>query len=170
MRQQRRGRRARATPLIRPVLALVDFLLAITVRYGREPLWAFAWLAVFVAIGWGVFRHADAVGALVPADGDAERSAAWTSCVPPASPGAPTQIACFLASGDRTAHAPFDAAVYSADVLLPIIDFGMESAWTPDDRRPFGTVTQVYIWMQTVVGWALSLLAVAGFSGLIKSG
>jgi hypothetical protein len=35
--------------------------------------------------------------------------------------------------------------------------------------KPNGTFSLRYFFFQSVIGWALSLLAVAGFSGLVKS-
>jgi hypothetical protein len=39
----------------------------------------------------------------------------------------------------------------------------------PDPRKPNGVLTLNYYYFQSVIGWALSLLAVARFSGLVKS-
>jgi len=58
---------------------------------------------------------------------------------------------------------------YSADTLLPIVDLEMQRFWLPDERTPRGALTRAYLWIQIATGWALSLLAVAGFSGLVRS-
>jgi hypothetical protein len=58
--------------------------------------------------------------------------------------------------------------IYSADVLLPVVSLEMQSYWLPDDETPIGASARVYLWVQIMLGWALTLLAVAGFSGLIK--
>jgi hypothetical protein len=39
----------------------------------------------------------------------------------------------------------------------------------PDPGKPNGMLTLNYHYFLLVIGWALSLLAVAGFSGLVKS-
>ena len=52
-RLQRRARRSRASNAIwRAILLIVDSILAVTVRYGRQPLLAFVWLCLF----WGLGR------------------------------------------------------------------------------------------------------------------
>ena len=45
----------------------------------------------------------------------------------------------------------------------------MQSYWIPDDRQPRGRWARVYLWLHIAAGWGLTLLAVAGFSGLIKT-
>ena len=66
-RLQRRARRARArNPLLRAALAVNDGVLAVTVRYGRQPLLALVWLILFWAIGVVVFALAEQSSALKP--------------------------------------------------------------------------------------------------------
>ena len=38
-----------------------------------------------------------------------------------------------------------------------------------EDNRPVGLVAKGLVYIEIVMGWLLSLLAVAGLSGLIKS-
>jgi hypothetical protein len=46
----------------------------------------------------------------------------------------------------------------------------MQALWAPDeDVRPAGSAARLYLWFHIAAGWALSLLAVAGLSGLVKS-
>ncbi|MNL74764.1 hypothetical protein D3C87_2004470 [compost metagenome] len=59
--------------------------------------------------------------------------------------------------------------MYSLDTLLPVLDMGQRSFWRPNPTKPGGRVAINYFYFHSVVGWALSLLAVAGFSGLVKS-
>ena len=59
----------------------------------------------------------------------------------------------------------FNSLVYSADTLLPIVSLEMQGFWIPDERTTRGQVARVYLWLHIAVGWALSLLAVAGFWG-----
>jgi len=56
--------------------------------------------------------------------------------------------------------------IYSADTLLPIVDLELQNVWIPDEAK--APWVRRYLWLQILAGWALSLLAVAGFSGLIK--
>src|SRR5262249_28112412 len=80
-RLQREARRTRAkNPLWRASLAAWDGLLAVTVRYGRQPLIAFLWLGLFWLIGVAVFGYAERVGALKPNNAIILRSPEWILC------------------------------------------------------------------------------------------
>jgi hypothetical protein len=52
---------------------------------------------------------------------------------------------------------------------LPVMEIGQKQYWRPDPAKPNGMLTLNYYYFLSVIGWALSLLAVAGFSGLVKS-
>jgi hypothetical protein len=185
-RLQRRARRSRAKrPLLRVALALNDGLLAVTVRYGRQPLLALLWLILFWAIGVVVFGLAEKNSALKPNSPVVLRSLEWTMCnlrktdsrympstgqVMPgrASPGQ-TQLSCFLNQPEASSYPEFNPLMYSLDALLPVMEIGQKQYWRPDPAKPNGVLTLNYYYFLSVIGWALSLLAVAGFSGLVKS-
>jgi hypothetical protein len=185
-RLQRRARRSRAkSPLLRAVLALNDGVLAVTVRYGRQPLLALLWLILFWAIGVVVFDLAEQNSALKPNSAVVLRSLEWTMCnlqrtdsryMPSsgqvlagrASPGQ-SQLSCFLSQPEASSYPEFNPWMYSLDALLPVMEIGQKQYWRPDPAKPNGTLTLNYYYFLSVIGWALSLLAVAGFSGLVKS-
>ena len=79
-----------------------------------------------------------------------------------------TQYDCFSTQLEALSYPKFNAFIYSADVLLPVVSLEMQSYWLPDDQSPFGVIARWYLWIQIIAGWALTLLAVAGFSGMIK--
>jgi hypothetical protein len=62
----------------------------------------------------------------------------------------------------------FNAWVYGADVVLPIIDFGQDSAWRPNPRASWGTWGENLRWLFIVVGWVLASLFVAAFTALVR--
>lgn len=183
---QRRARRLRThNPLWRALLRLNDNFLAVTVRYGRQPLLAFLWLVLFWVTGVAVFGVAEAGGAFKPNSAVVLRSPEWTLCgvttaeqrlvgAPPqsmsgrAAPGQ-TQLDCYRAQGEASSYPAFNPWFYSLDTLLPVLDLGQKSFWRPDPNGATGRIAINYFYFQAIVGWALSLLAVAGFSGLVKS-
>jgi hypothetical protein len=59
--------------------------------------------------------------------------------------------------------------MYSLDTMLPVMEIGQKLYWRPDPSKPRGVPTLNYYYFLSVIGWTLSLLAVAGFSGLVKS-
>ncbi|MCO5063888.1 MAG: hypothetical protein M9924_05660 [Rhizobiaceae bacterium] len=185
-RRQRRARRARAkNRLWWAILAVQDGILAVTVAYGRQPLLALAWLLLFWAVGVGVFWNADRLGALKPNSAVVLRSPEWTLCgintseeqflIAPqttmdgrAKPGQ-TQLSCFRDQFEAASYPQFNPWMYSLDTLLPVLEMGQKEYWRPNPPEPGGAFTIAYFYFQSIVGWALSLLAVAGFSGLVKS-
>lgn len=185
-RLQRRARRARASnPLWRAVLTVKDWVLAVTVVYGRQPLLAFAWLAGFWLLGVLVFGLAERAGAMKPNSSVVLRSPEWTMCnlergqkrfMPTAQqtlegraePGQ-TQLDCFRAQPEASSFPAFNPWMYSLDALFPVLEIGQKDYWRPEPRLPWGNIAIGFFYLQAVLGWGFSLLAVAGFSGLVKS-
>jgi len=57
---------------------------------------------------------------------------------------------------------PFNAPIYTLDVVLPIINLGQQDSW-----QPTGTTLGMY-WALIILGWALTSALVAGLTGLVK--
>lgn len=166
------------------LLAVWDGILGATVRYGRAPLLAFVWLAGFWLAGTAVFGGAETFGAIKPNLPQVQRAPEWVLCGMDAGEAVTlpslgrdavglrqplqTQYGCFLSQKEALSYPQFNAGIYSADVLLPVVSLEMQSYWLPNDQNPFGVFARWYLWFQIIAGWALTLLAVAGFSGLIK--
>ena len=185
-RLQRQARRKRARyPLLRAVLAIKDGILRVTVAYGRQPLLAFVWLAFFWALGVAVFGYAEGQGAFKPNSPVVLRSLEWTLCglnqseqrflastqqmASGRAESDQTQLSCFRSQTEASSYPGFNAWIYSVDALLPVLEMDQKAYWRPNPSEPFGTVALNYFYFQSIVGWVLSLLAVAGFSGLVKS-
>jgi hypothetical protein len=185
-RLQRRARRARArNPALRITLAAIDGILAVTVRYGRQPLYAFVWLTLFWVLGAVVFDLANRNGALKPNSPIVLRSLEWTMCglektdsrympstgqvMAGRAAAGQSQLSCFLGQPESSSYPEFHPWMYSLDTLLPVTELGQGEFWRPDPSKPNGWFPLHYYFFQSVIGWALSLLAVAGFSGLVKS-
>jgi hypothetical protein len=185
-RLQRRARRRRArSPALRGLLAAKDGLLAVTVRYGRQPLVAFLWIILFWLCGVAVFGWGEGHGTFKPNSPVVLRSLDWTMCgvgrsetrfLPSlerevagrAEPGQ-NQLDCFRLQPEASSYPEFNAFMYSLDTLLPVLEIGQKEYWRPDTADPRGVWVLNYYYFQSMVGWALSLLAIAGFSGLVKS-
>jgi len=191
-RESRRARLAARGDWGRVLAALAvgrDEVLNYTVRYGRRPLLAFAWLAVFAVQGWGMFHDMDQLDALKPNSAVVLRAPEWVACAVPhnvavhesatgdattmligrADPGE-TQRDCFERQPEAKSWPEFNAFIHSIDTLLPIVDLEMQTYWIPDEDIGWqGAWGRGYLWLHIAMGWALSLLAVAGFSGLVKS-
>ena len=59
--------------------------------------------------------------------------------------------------------------MFSLETLFPILEIGQKDFWRLNSSAPGGTLVMGFFYFQSLIGWALSLLAVAGFSGLVKS-
>jgi hypothetical protein len=79
------------------------------------------------------------------------------------------QLSCFRDQWEVSSYPVFNAWMYSLDTLLPVLEMDQKAYWRPDPAKPWGEAALSYFYFQSIVGWALSLLAVAGFSGLVKS-
>ena len=164
---------------------LGDNLLGATVRYGHKPLHAFRLLGRFAMLGVFLFWGASLGDALKPNSPFILRAPEWIACAAPVG-GAfirddgseiagraaigESQSDCFERQPEAASWPEFNALVYSIDTLLPVVNLEMQPYWIPDeDKGWIGPVARVYLWLHIAAGWALSLLAVAGFSGIVKS-
>lgn len=180
---QRADRRKRRHKIARPIYWLWDKMHAVTSRYGHQPLIAFAWLLGFLIVGSATFYYAEANDAIKPNTARILRAQEWVTCgftpserrylpsvqhrVAGRAEAGQSQLACYLEQKEAQSYPAFNAFIYSADTLLPIVDLEMQNNWIPDeDVIPW---IRKYLWLQIFAGWFFSLLAVAGFTGLIKS-
>jgi hypothetical protein len=185
-RLSRQARRARtANPARRALLLFNDSVLGLTTAYGRMPLLALIWMFALWAVGAALYLHLERVGALRPYSAVILRSPEWVLCAVPQGerlfmvslgserdglvrPGQ-SQVACYLAQPEANAFPRFSAAMLSAEMMIPGINVGQKDIWSPDTRTPIGYFGKLFTYFQTLAGLALGLLAVAGFSGIVKS-
>ncbi len=85
--------------------------------------------------------------------------------------GTPTesQLRCFLARSEAEGFPTFNAGVYALDVLFPLVEVEQQVHWVPDEDTWPGWFAKGLVYFEIGMGWLLSLLAVAGLSGIIKS-
>ncbi|MFT4620675.1 MAG: hypothetical protein ACI9KS_002710 [Sulfitobacter sp.] len=163
-----------------------DQTLSIFLGYGYAPSRAFGWLVFAWLLGVYIFAVAWGQGAFKPNNPFILRSPEWAYCAPDytpliqhedlsqhdaRNPGDQSQLACFQNQPEANAFLRFNPWTYSADTLLPIVSLEMQQNWIPDEsaEHPAGQRARIFLWLQIAFGWALSLLAVAGFSGLVRN-
>ncbi len=66
------------------------------------------------------------------------------------------------------AYTCFNAAAYGADVVLPIVDFGQQTAWRPNAQADWGWLAESLQWFAIASGWLLASIFVAAFTNLIR--
>ena len=71
--------------------------------------------------------------------------------------------------------------VYSLDVFVPLIDLQQAKYWLPNASRGpkllsikefalhTGGLLRLYLWVHITMGWAITMLLVAGLTGLIRT-
>ena len=184
-RLQRRTQRARARQPWRTVLRAKDALLLVTVGYGLHPLLALVWLGLLWLVGVGLMGAVQAEGQLRPNAAVFLRSPEWVLCGAPSSeevylPSGDTrrrglaaagqsQLACFLEQPEVRSFPKFNKWVYSLEAVLPGLDAGQRTYWAPETRFRLGYVAKRFEYVQRLVGLGLGVLALAGFSGLVRS-
>jgi hypothetical protein len=149
------------------------------IGHGYRPLRVlFIMAAVGLACGF-YFKLAAEKGVFAPRDSQVFLHESLKDCRPEAG-GNWTK--CAAKAGDKFAEYPqFNPWVYSFNVLLPVVDLQQEKSWVPMQRAVRfdlggGHSLQVPDWgtnalvlAELVFGWVASLLAIAAFSGLVKT-
>ena len=150
-------------------LRLRDWLLSALIAYGHRPLRALGWLAgmwLFGAVLFGVV-HGD--GGFKPNNAVILGKPAWFECAAGGDRRGdhPSTLACYQSQPEAAGYPSFNAALYSIDTLVPVVDLEVQDYWVPDER--VSPAARTYLWVHIGMGWFLALLAVAGVSGLIDT-
>jgi hypothetical protein len=84
--------------------------------------------------------------------------------------------AVFIKTGATPTHyVRFSASAYSIEHSLPGMNLGIAGSWSADttaewpQHRGVGPLIRYWFWVQTILGWFLSVFFVAGLSGVIKT-
>ncbi|MDO9503065.1 hypothetical protein [Falsiroseomonas sp.] len=185
-RLQRSARRKRAPNRVwRFLLGVTDGVLAVTLLYGRQPLLIFAWLFFFWLAGAAAFQHAERIQVMMPNSPVVLRSLEWTLCglgrdesrflitarqdMNGLAAAGQAQLDCFKSQFEASGYPAFNPWMFSLETLFPVLEVGQKAYWRPNASHTGGGPVMVFFYFQSLIGWALSLLAVAGFSGLVKS-
>ncbi len=63
----------------------------------------------------------------------------------------------------------FNSFAYAADLVIPLVSFGQESAWAPStSRSPLGKVGWWMRWLAKGIGWIVTALGAAAITGVIR--
>ena len=162
--------------------ALGALLWAVTggllIGHGYRPL-RVLWIMGAVGLACGFyFKVAAGQGVFAPRDSQVFLAEQFKECRPEAH-GNWTK--CAAIAGEKFAEYPqFNPWVYSFNVLLPVVDLQQEKSWVPMQKEVSFVLggkpvtvpdwgTNALVLAELVFGWVASLLAVAAFSGLVKT-
>jgi uncharacterized protein YjbI with pentapeptide repeats len=146
-------KRSRQTGVI---AAISNFLLRWTIGYGYQLWRAAVIMLVLSVIGFVIAEVGYRAKLIAPSEKDANA---------------------FFISTDRTPtqYPRFSASMYSIEHSLPGINLGVANSWSADttaqwpEHRGVELVVRFWFWIQTLLGWLLSIFFVAGLSGVVKS-
>jgi hypothetical protein len=141
--------------------SLWNWILGLTIDHGYKPHKALYFALIPVILGYFLFGHAYSQGLLSTSKFEAVKSTSASNT-------------------ETTKEYPeFNAFIYSLDLFLPIVDLRQKNYWQPNAKSvdqtltpmlkiQWGRVVQYYFWAHILLGWFLSTLWVAGFTGLVR--
>ena len=149
------------------VALFLSWFYRISLGYGHKPARSLRILLPLFVIGWLVFSSAHTHHQMVPAQAPILASADWQRSIEQA-PDNP--VAHWKAHSDiGKDYETFNAVLYTADVIIPLVDFTQEAAWSPSHTR--GNWGVAAFWAKPLLkffGWVLSAVITAAFAGFIE--
>lgn len=142
--------------LFKPFLAVWSQWLKWTIGYGYKLERAFIWMLVLTGVGVVVSAWGYRERVIVPTD---EKAYVF-----------------FEAQGQPpSSYQRFSSLMYSVEHSVPAINLGISGSWTANPttqlpgRPEFSYHLRWWFWVQTLLGWGLSIFFIAGLTGLVKS-
>ena len=135
---------------------LWNWTLGVTIGHGYKPWITLYWMLAVVLAGWLVFTNAETLKAIHPSK--------EIVLLDPR----------YINSGGQWRpddYPKFNAFIYSLDVFLPIVDLHQEAYWLPGKQEQalfWGWGYKVWLWLEILLGWFLTTIAVAGLTGIVK--
>jgi hypothetical protein len=135
-------------------------ILYVTIGYGYKPHWALAWSAALVLSASIVFYFGHERDLMIPTSESVTSSAAYK-----------------LFRQTPPHYISFSAPIYALDNFLPIVSLRQKENWQPNDHAgcslPWagvrcGWLLRLFVWIETLLGWMLTTLWVAGLTGLVR--
>jgi hypothetical protein len=121
------------------------WFLRLTIGHGYEPWRALPLLLVVVAGVWVTTVLAASNGDMVATRSGVSTSSPATDC-------------------SRTDYPCLQPLLFAADVVVPVLDFGQRDAW----RQVGGFGYRIVPPLGTFLGWFLTTLVIAGFTGVVR--
>lgn len=145
-----------------------DLFLRCTIGYGFRPARAIVVAVLLIlALGW-FFDRTWQAGDMAPNAAPILVSQGWVS----ATRTHPDNPAAFWAAPGEAGQdwETFNAYAYAADLVVPIVQLGQESAWAPStSRSEWGRLGWWMRWIAKAIGWIVTALAAAAITGLIRN-
>ncbi len=166
--ENRRMMKLRGQHILHRLKSMTDPVMRFLVGYGYRPARAVGLAAVLiVALGW-FFQQAWNAGDMTPNSAPVLISQPWVQATidQADNPGA------FWSSAGEAGQdwETFNAYAYAADLVIPIINLGQESAWAPStSRSDWGRAGWWIRWFAKVIGWMVTALGAAAITVVIRN-
>ncbi len=135
------------------------------IGYGYRPLNALWGVLLFVALGWVLFGSGYWGGLVTP---QSESAYVKRSVSTPEASAEGRELS--------DVYPRFNFLVYSVDTFVPLIDLHQAKYWLPNANLGHellnikaGGLLRFYLWIHITMGWALTMLLVAGLTGLVRT-
>lgn len=133
--------------------------------YGHAPERALYWTAGFLLFGTMFYFIMWQFGAMVPNSAIILTSADWAAAMA-LNPTTPAQDWIKLPTAAH--YETFYALPYAADVFVPLVDLGQQSAWSQTTASWSGWVARIVTWVIQIAGWIVSALGAAAITGIVQ--
>lgn len=158
---------SKASAPTRTLSAFSDLILRTTIGYGYRPGRSVV-VAIALILLLGFFYQATwRAGDFAPNSAPILVSADWIDATR-THPGNP---AVFWSQPGQAGQdwETFNAFAYSADLVIPLVSLGQETAWAPStSRSPLGQTGWWLRWFAKAIGWIITALAAAAITGVIR--
>lgn len=154
-----------------------DSLLRVVAGYGYAPVRSLGALGILFFIAFGVAHMTWSEGQFAPNSDVILVSQGWQDLLAKDCPPKPPTPDCIKNPAETWANDPahgmdwdsFNALGYAADLVIPILDLGQDSAWAPSkDRGPWGAGLWWGRWVFAALGWLVTALGAAAVTGIIQ--
>lgn len=154
-----------------------DSLLRLVAGYGYAPVRSLGALGILFLIAFGVAHMTWSEGQFAPNSDVILVSQGWQDLLAKDCLPKPTSRDCIKNPAETWANDPahgmdwdsFNALGYAADLVIPILDLGQDSAWAPSkDRGPWGAGLWWGRWVFAALGWLVTALGAAAVTGIIQ--
>lgn len=153
---------------IRYILSSIfDPFLRVCIGYGYRPARAVVLAVILIASLGLFFQHTWNAGDMTPNAAPILTSGPWILATQshPENPGQ------FWSSKGEAGQdwETFNGFAYAADLMIPIVSLGQETAWAPStSRSPWGQAGWWLRWFAKGIGWIITALGAAAVTGVIR--
>ncbi len=157
---------------------LWQYVIGFLIAYGYRPGNAVLYIIMIWFAGAALYQHAALEGVMTPTHPLIFKEARPGGLIPVTCADNwvhfPEAAAAQCADAVPSEYSGFHPLLYSADVVLPIINLRQEVDWAPrivhpdGSDWPLGRIVRAWEWFQIVAGWMLSLLFVSAVGGMIR--